>query len=49
MIVKLEQTIAGNNPGTHNTGSVGIIAAENSINLAYVIRGFKKFDGRNPA
>lgn len=41
--------MAGNNPATQNTRDGGIIAAENSTNMANVIRGLMPFDGRDPA
>lgn len=39
----------GWNPPTQNTGGGSVIAAENSTNLANVIRGLKPFDSRDPA
>ena len=41
--------MAGNYSATQYTVGGGIIAAENSTNLANVIRGLKTFDGTDPA
>ena len=41
--------MAGNYSATQYTGGGGVIAAENSTNLANVIRELKKFDGTYPA
>lgn len=47
-IAELERTMDGNDPATQSTRSGGIIAAENSTNLANAIRGLKEFNGKNP-
>ena len=42
--------MAGNDdPATSHTGGGGAIPSDNSMSLATVIKGLKKFDGRNPS